>query len=213
VGVLAESWTAKGTEWIFKLRRNIKFHSGADLTAADVVYTFKRSTDSKLSRQNQLRRLVKSIHATDSYTLSVTTENPLVSFLEYIDNLTILSETTAKESGDEGTFGGKPVGTGPFRFVEWTRGGMFVMERNPGYWGKAPRIDRVIWRSVPEVPARIAALEAGQAKGGGDVVGGAVGVHLVEEPEALLGKRCRKDEDLPVERVVLALFRGSPARR
>ena len=48
VGVLAESWTAKGTEWIFKLRRNIKFHSGTDLTAADIVYTFKRSTDSKL---------------------------------------------------------------------------------------------------------------------------------------------------------------------
>ena len=163
VGVLAESWTAKGTEWIFKLRRNIKFHSGTDLTAADIVYTFKRSTDSKLSRQNQLRRLVKSIQATDSHTVSVTTEKPLVSFLEYIDNLTILSETTAKESGDEGTFGGKPVGTGPFRFVEWTRGGMFVMERNPGYWGKAPKIDRVIWRSVPEVPARIAALEAGQA--------------------------------------------------
>jgi peptide/nickel transport system substrate-binding protein len=163
VGVLAESWSAKGTEWVFKLRSSVKFQNGAPFTAADVVYTFKRSMDSKLSRQNQLRRLVKSIHAIDVHTVSVTTEKPLVSFLEYIDNLTILSETTAKESADEATFGGKPVGTGPFRFVEWTRGGIFVMERNPGYWGKAAQLDRVIWRSVPEAPARIAGLESGQA--------------------------------------------------
>jgi peptide/nickel transport system substrate-binding protein len=163
VGVLAESWTAKGTEWTFRLRRNIKFHNGADLTAADVLYTFKRSMDAKFSRQNQLRRLVKSMHAIDSHTFSITTQKPLVSFLEYIDNLTILSESTAKESSDEATFGGKPVGTGPFRFVEWSRGGTFVMERNPGYWGKASKLNQVIWRSVPEVAARIAALEAGQA--------------------------------------------------
>jgi peptide/nickel transport system substrate-binding protein len=60
-------------------------------------------------------------------------------------------------------FGGKPIGTGPFRFTEWQKDNRVVMDRNPGFWGKPPAgIDRVIWRPVPDDTARAAGLQAGE---------------------------------------------------
>ena len=78
----------------------------------------------------------------------------MVSLLEYLDNAYILSEAAAKESGDEATFGKKPVGTGPFKFVEWVRGERVVADKNPQYWRGAAKIDRIIWKPVAEDAAQ-----------------------------------------------------------
>ena len=144
VGVLAESWTSSEKGWTFKLRRNVNFHDGTELTASDVVYSFKRSLDPKLSRQGTLHGFIEKISAPDKYTFVVTTKIPNVSLLVYINNLFILGERMAKESRDPAEFGGKPIGTGPFRFVEWSRGARVVMDKNPDYWGGPPKIDRII---------------------------------------------------------------------
>jgi peptide/nickel transport system substrate-binding protein len=103
------------------------------------------------------------MQAPDPYTVAITTTKPVVSLLEYLDNAYILSEAAAKESGDEATFGKKPIGTGPFKFVEWVRGERVVAEKNPQYWRGAPKIDRIIWKPVAEDAARLALLESGQA--------------------------------------------------
>ena len=163
VGVLAESWTGNEKGWTFKLQRNVKFHNGAEMTAADVIYSLKRSMDPKFSRQLTLARAIQSMHAPDPYTVVVTTAKPVVSFLDYLDNTYILSEAAAKESGDEANLGRKPVGTGPFKFVEWVRGDRVVAEKNPQYWRGAPKLDRIIWKPVSEDAARLALLESGQA--------------------------------------------------
>jgi peptide/nickel transport system substrate-binding protein len=162
-GILAESWSGSEKGWTFKLHRNVKFHNGAEMTAGDVIYSVKRSIDSKLSRQVNLARIIQSIQAPDPYTVAITTTKPVVSLLEYLDNAYILSEAAAKESGDEATFGKKPIGTGPFKFVEWVRGERVVAEKNPQYWRGAPKIDRIVWKPVAEDAARLALLESGQA--------------------------------------------------
>ena len=163
VGVLAESWTASGTQWTFKLRKNVKFHNGADFTASDVLFSLKRSMDSKLSFQITLRRVIKEINVIDRHTVTITTKKPIVSFLTFIDNTYILSEAARKEAGDEKQFEKRPIGTGPFKFVEWMRGERFVVEKNPNYWGRVPKIDRIVWKPIPEDAARVAALESGAA--------------------------------------------------
>jgi peptide/nickel transport system substrate-binding protein len=163
VGVLAESWSGTEKGWTFRLHKNVKFHNGVEMTAADVIYSLKRSIDPKLSRQINLARSIQSMQAPDPYTVVITTTKPVVSLLEYFDNVYILSEAAAKESGDEATFGKKPAGTGPFKFVEWVRGERVVAEKNPQYWRGAPKIDRIIWKPVAEDAARLALLESGQA--------------------------------------------------
>ena len=163
VGALAESWSGTEKGWTFRLHKNVKFHNGVEMTAADVIYSLKRSMDRKLSRQINLARRIQSMQAPDPYTVVITTRKPVVSLLEYLDNAYILSEAAAKESGDEATFGKKPAGTGPFKFVEWVRGERVVAERNPQYWRGAPKVDRIIWKPVAEDAARLALLESGQA--------------------------------------------------
>jgi peptide/nickel transport system substrate-binding protein len=163
VGALAESWTGNEKGWSFKLKKNIKFHNGAELSAADVIYSLKRSMDPKFSRQQNLSRIIQSMHAPDPHTVVIATTKPVVSFLDFLDNAYILSEAAAKESGDEVTFGKRPVGTGPFKFVEWVRGERVVADKNPQYWRGAPKIDRIIWKPVAEDAARLALLESGQA--------------------------------------------------
>jgi peptide/nickel transport system substrate-binding protein len=162
-GILAESWSGNEKGWTFKLHRNVKFHNGAEMTASDVIYSLKRSIDSKLSRQVNLARIIQSIQASDPHTVVITTTKPVVSLLDYLDNAYILSERAAKESGDEATFGKKPIGTGPFKFVEWVRGERVVAEKNSQYWRGAPKIDRIVWKPVAEDAARLALLESGQA--------------------------------------------------
>ena len=163
VEVLAVSWTGNEKGWTFKLQKNVKFHNGAEMTAADVIYSFKRSMDPKFSRQLTLARAIQSMQAPDPYTVVVTTAKPVVSFLDYLDNAYILSEAAAKESGDEVNLGRKPVGTGPFKFVEWVRGDRVVAAKHSQYWRGASKLDRIIWKPIAEDAARLALLESGQA--------------------------------------------------
>jgi peptide/nickel transport system substrate-binding protein len=163
VGVLAESWTGNEKGWTFKLRRNVKFHNGVEMTAADVIYSLRRSMDPKFSRQLNLGRAIQSMHAPDPFTVVINTTRPVVSLLDYLDNAYILSEAAAKEFGDEAILGRKPIGTGPFKFVEWVRGDRVVAEKFPQYWRGAVKLDRIVWKPVAEDAARLALLESGQA--------------------------------------------------
>jgi peptide/nickel transport system substrate-binding protein len=62
------------------------------------------------------------------------------------------------------TFGIKPVGTGPYKFVEWVKDDRVVLEANPSYWRGAPKIKKVVWRPIPDNFARVAALTRGEAQ-------------------------------------------------
>src|SRR5260370_1491080 len=73
-----------------------------------------------------------------------------------------IGSPTAVEKMGEG-FSRAPVGTGPFRFVEWKTNTHVILERNPDYWGDKALLDRVIFKVVPEEGARMIALQTGDA--------------------------------------------------
>jgi peptide/nickel transport system substrate-binding protein len=75
----------------------------------------------------------------------------------------IVSPTAARKHGED--FFKHPVGTGPFRFVEWVKDDRIVLERNPDYWGPKTWLDRVVIRSIPENTVRLLALESGEIMG------------------------------------------------
>jgi len=162
VGVLVESWQFQGNKWVFKLRKGVKFHNGATFTAKDVVFSVEKMRDEKGgSLQAPNFKDVAEIQTPDDYTVVFVTKQPMAVFLDRLDNRFVLS----KEAGDK--FGDKIyenlIGTGPYKFVSYQRGGNLVFTRNDDYWGGRANIKEVVFKKVTEDAARLAALESGQA--------------------------------------------------
>jgi peptide/nickel transport system substrate-binding protein len=159
-GILAESWQMKGNKIEFKLRKGIRFHDGAPFGSKDVLASFKRILTDKESLQAPNLQNVREMDAPDDATFVLTLKKPDANALEDINNRVIMKQAAAEKMGEAD---GTPVGTGPFKFVSWERSGQFVMRRNDQYWGQPAKIEEVIYKTIQEDAARIAALESGQA--------------------------------------------------
>lgn len=173
---LAQSWTISpdGLTYTFKLRDGITFCSGKKLTAADVVASYARWRDPE-TKGVVLARMgdVDEITAPDAATVVYKLKRP---FSELLFQMTqhfhvIINAEQAKQLGQD--FGVKAIdGTGPYCFQSWTPRDEVVMTRNPNYkWGPPiygdglPKVDRVVWKVVPEEATRVNALKTGQADG------------------------------------------------
>ena len=162
VGVLAESWKFEGQRWVFKLRKGIKFHNGAPLTSKDVAFSVEKMRDEKGgSLQASNFKEVVEIQTPDDQTVIFVTKQPLAIFLDRLRNRFIVSKVAGDKYGDQ--WYQNPVGTGPYKFVSFQRGGNLVFTRNDDYWGGKAAIKEVIFHKVTEDGARLAALESGQA--------------------------------------------------
>jgi peptide/nickel transport system substrate-binding protein len=162
VGILAESWEFEGKRWVFKLRKGIKFHNGAPLTSKDVVFSVEKMRDTKGgSLQAPNFKDVTEIQTPDDQTVIFVTKQPLATFLDRLENRFIISKVAGDKYGDQ--LYQNLIGTGPYKFVSYQRGGNMVFTRNDDYWGGKAAIKEVVFRKVTEDAARLAALESGQA--------------------------------------------------
>ena len=144
--------------WRFHLRQGVKFHNGNDFRANDVKFTLGRLVED--DSQFSTRKYVDRVEVVDDYTVDIVTKDPYAAFMTRVVLWHMTDEEYFSEVGAEG-FGSKPVGTGPFTFVEWVRDERVVFEANRDYWGGSPKIKTVIFVPIPEMATRIAALEAG----------------------------------------------------
>jgi peptide/nickel transport system substrate-binding protein len=157
------------TTWELKLRKGVKFHDGTVMTAKDVKFSIDRMLDPAVkpffaSYYNTL----KEVTVIDDSTIRIITKAPDPILLNRLAwSMWILPSELFKKQGAE-TFFEKPVGTGAFKFVSWSRNDRMVLEANPNYWGGAPKVKRLVFRPVPEISARIAELQTGNA----DVISG-----------------------------------------
>ena len=162
---LAETWeTPEPLTYVFHLRRGVKFHDGRAFTSADVKYTFDSiSTGAVLSPKRGTYPMVASIEAPDAYTVVFHLREPFSSFLWNLTRpgIAIVPAGAGKEEASH------PVGTGPFRVVSVEQDEQIVLERNPDYFGGAPKIERVRFRVVPEAIVRALELRKGSADIGG----------------------------------------------
>ena len=164
-GVLAESWEFQGKKWIFKLRKNVRFHDGSPFAAKDVIYSINRIKNDKQSLQKDNFRDLIEMQALDDNTIVFTTEVPNAVFLDRLQNRYILSKAGMEAQGSESAEQ-KPVGTGPYRFVSWQRDGNLVLTRHDNYWGNKAVVKEIVFKRVKEDAGRVAGLLAGQ----GDVI-------------------------------------------
>jgi peptide/nickel transport system substrate-binding protein len=164
-GAVAESWkNLDPLTWEFKLRKGIKFHDGSELTASDVKFSFDRGIDPQLNvRARSYLAVIAKTEVVDLSTVRVITKEPDVLLpIRMTTYAYVLPEKAFNATGPEG-FASRPIGSGPFKFVEWAKDQQIVLDANKEYWGGAPKVDRLVFKSIPEASTRMAALKTGQA--------------------------------------------------
>jgi peptide/nickel transport system substrate-binding protein len=162
---LAERWdTPNPLTYVFHLRRGVKFHDGRLFSSADVKFTIDSIVSGAvLTPKRGAFRRITSVETPDDETVIVHLSEPYASFLL---NLTRLAIGIVPRGAHEDV-SRHPIGTGPFRFVRMTPDEEIVLERNPDYFGRLPKIDRVRFRIVPEAIVRALELRKGTADIGG----------------------------------------------
>jgi peptide/nickel transport system substrate-binding protein len=163
---LATSWKAlNDTTWEFKLRKGVKFHNGDTLTAEDVKFSIERVTEpgkeKKKSPQYGNIRAVKEVRIVDPDTVHVITDKPFPLLLERLVFFPIVPKRHVEKVGDEAFGSTAPVGTGPWKFVEWKRDQHIKLEAFDGYWRGKPPFKYLVFRAIPEVATQIAELKTG----------------------------------------------------
>jgi len=168
-GNLAESWrTVNETTWQFKLKRGVKFHNGEPFDAAAVKFSVERMLNPKQAAPGRTSiATIDHVDIVDTYTVNVITRAPFPLLPVrmspgHCGTVGIVPPKYLAQVGDAG-FAVKPVGTGPYKFVEWVKDERLVLEANKDYHRGAPAIERLVFRPVPELTTRVAALLSGQA--------------------------------------------------
>ncbi|HWT79046.1 MAG TPA: ABC transporter substrate-binding protein, partial [Candidatus Methylomirabilis sp.] len=160
---LAESWKLLDENtWQFRLRKGVVFHSGEPFNAEAVRFTVLRVLDPNQKSPNRANIAeISKIEVVDDFTVKLVTRQPYAALLNRLIDFPILPPKYTAEGGDQG-FAAKPVGTGPFKFVELVRDDRMVVEAFDKHWRGAPKIPRIIFRPVPEPFTRVAALRNGE---------------------------------------------------
>jgi peptide/nickel transport system substrate-binding protein len=172
---LAREWEIQGDRvHVFRLQKGVTFHDGQPCTAAEVKASLERVKDKAQSPIHAWKlELLEHIETPDSHTVKLHFAKPYPFLRVALTGSTgragtIVSVKAAKEKGK--AFGRNPVGTGPFKFVEWKEGDYILLEKNPSYWesdggNKLPYLDKVLIKFIIEPSTLVAAVKTGEVDG------------------------------------------------
>lgn len=152
--------------YTFTLRKDVKFHNGDPLTAADVKFSLDRILDpaTKSTRRPYFVNLVETVEADGDHRVTFRLKRADGAFLNKIAGYLLLVPKKYIESLPSAeAYAKAPIGSGPYRFVSHQIGRAVEFERFEDYWGEKPGIKRLIFKSLPEASSRVNALVAGEA--------------------------------------------------
>lgn len=162
---LAESWRlVNNFTWEFTLHQGINFHNGEALNADAVRFSIERARSMPDSLETFTRDVnLEKVEMVDDYTLRLTTRDPVANLPYHLTFLEILPPVYySKTSTDKLLVA--PVGSGPYELSgTWHSGQPLTLEAVPDYWGGAPALPRLVFKTVPQVEERLTALRSGQA--------------------------------------------------
>lgn len=168
VPVLATAWesTPDGKTITFRLREGVQWHDGKPFTSADVQYSAMEQWKKHLNYGTTLQLYLEAVETPDAHTavFRYSRPMPLDLLLRALCDLGYVVPKHVFEGSNvlENPANTAPIGTGPFKFVEYQRGQYVIAERNPNYWRQGfPYLDRVVWRFITDRSAATAALETG----------------------------------------------------
>ncbi|MBI2116020.1 MAG: ABC transporter substrate-binding protein [candidate division NC10 bacterium] len=169
IPAIAQSWKGSrdGLNWLFFLRKGVKFHNGREVVADDVVYSFTRILDPKTNSKaaevflkvkgardfvEGRAKTVQGLHALDRYTVQIELAEASAPFVASLamGYIKIVPREAIEELGP--AFGLRPVGTGPFKFVRWKKDEEIALEANQDYYAGRPFLDRLEYKVYPGAP-------------------------------------------------------------
>ena len=163
VNDLAESYkNIDDKTWEFKLKDGVTFQDGSKLTSEDVKYTLDTIRDTSKKYKLASDFSFMQVEVIDDLNFRIITEEPFSGFLLRLNYVKIIPKAYVEKVGDE-EFAAKPIGSGPYKFVSWSKDEKVVLEANDTYFGGKPAIDKITYKVIPEAASRIAALESGEA--------------------------------------------------
>ncbi|WP_343081826.1 ABC transporter substrate-binding protein [Ostreiculturibacter nitratireducens] len=157
---LAESWdvTEEGKVYTFHLHSGVTFHDGTTMDAEDVKFSLDRArAEDSANAQKALFAGIESVEVVDPLTVKVTLSSPNGAFpfnMAWGDAVIVAPESVGNAATN-------PVGTGPFKFVEWLQGDHVTVEAYPGYWGEKPALAKATFKFISDPTAAFAAMMAG----------------------------------------------------
>lgn len=168
---LAEKWTLSpdGLTWTFDLRRDVRFSDGTPFNAAAAVANVKRFRTVSgwpsifLGGINfpEIYGEPTQIEAIDEFSFKLAYAQPRP-LLPYSIANHYSAQFSPKSFGESGDFLGLPIGSGPYKLVDWKRDQYAVLERNENYWSTKPTLTRIHLRIYPDANSRLSALKAGE---------------------------------------------------
>lgn len=168
---LAESWepTEEGDGWLLNLREGVTFHDGEPFNAEAVKYNLDRFMAKGDFEGEEaavfafLLGKITEVEVIDDYIVKLHLEEVFAPIISHLSHSFIgMHSPPSLEALGAGDYVEAPVGTGPFKFVQWDRGEKIVMEKNEDYWGTVPELDTVTFKFVPEGGSRVIMLETGE---------------------------------------------------
>jgi len=161
VPVLAESFENSGpNEWTFKLREGIRFHNGEPLTVETIQWNVQDIHTEDAKRDVNFKNFDR-VEKIDDTTFKLYTKEPDPLVPQRLIRFFILPSQYFQEVGEDG-FIEKPVGTGPYKFVERVKDSHIKVTANEDYWRRKPYIKDVTFRVIPDTSTTLQALKAGE---------------------------------------------------
>jgi len=204
IPALITKWelSADGLTMPIELRDDVVFHDGSKLTTEDFRYTFfeRIKAPAKIDTQNAWRTIkdIEIVSPTKAVMRFAAPTPTAPQWLAFLGSY-VVPKAYMEKVGPE-VFRDKPIGTGPYRLVEWILNSRIVLERNDQYWGPKPQMKRVTFDIIKDSSARVAAIQSGQ-------------VDLTTSVPVREAERLRRDPNLEVEinpftRVILLQVRN-----
>ncbi|HJF62280.1 MAG TPA: ABC transporter substrate-binding protein [Gordonibacter urolithinfaciens] len=163
-----------GLVYTIKLNEGIKFHDGTDFNAEAVKKSIERQLEpnrnsdmpyaSFVFGEEEAGNGVASVEAVDDYTVKITMRAASAPFVK---NLAMalaspIVAPSAIEAATDGQAITNPVGTGPYKFVDWTKGASVTLVANEDYWGEAPKTKNLVFKIIAEGNTRLTSLINGE---------------------------------------------------
>src|SRR5215203_2545560 len=182
---LAESFEISddGLTYSFQLREGVKFHNGDDFSGEDVVAVWNVIMDPEFGAFNQNGFDKIEDITVDGNQLVITTGEIFAPFMSYV-GVERIAPKSAIEAGVDSfkqEYGRAPIGTGPFKYVEWRPKEQIVVEKFADYWGEPAHLDKIIYRIVPDDNTLLVQLRTGELQ----LVGGSAALTAIRVEEAL----------------------------